>query len=89
LADIVRNNQRMGVPWRMTAVLAGKDGEFFRGVAENEEVAKTFANVVVPLHNFAEMLRKVAELADCAASRLMVAGCNHENFNEWMEEAHV
>lgn len=87
LADIVRNNQRMGIPWRLTAALAGKDGAFFRDVAENEETAKTFATLVDPLRDFAEMLRKVAELADCAACRVMVAGCNHEKFNDWVKEA--
>ena len=60
LADIVRNNQRMGIPWRLTAAIASKDGEFFRGVSESEEAAKTFASVIDPLRDFAEMLRKVA-----------------------------
>jgi len=87
LAAIVKNNQRMGIPWRLTAVIASKDGEFFRDVAENEETAKTLVPVIDLLSEFAELLRKVADLADCASTRLMVAGCNHEDFNKWMKEA--
>jgi len=72
LADIVRDNDRMGIPWRMTAVLAGKRGEFFRDVAENEETAKTLAATIDPLRDFAKMLRKVAKLADCVSPRVTI-----------------
>lgn len=86
LADLVRNQERVGRQWRLTALLASKNGEFFREVAESEEQARALAPIIGHLHDFAELLRGMADLADCASSRLMVAGCNHENFNDWMKE---
>lgn len=86
LADIVKNNERMGIPWRLTAIIASKDGEFFRDVSESKKTAKTFAPLIDQLRDFAKMLRMVADLADCASSRLMVAGSNHEKFIEWMKQ---
>lgn len=86
LADVVRNNGRMGIPWRLTAFLAGQDGAFYREVAENEEKAKALAPNIGALQDFAAMLKKVSELANCVSMRLMVAGCNHENFNTWKND---
>lgn len=43
VADAILDNQQMGMPWRITAVLAGKDGEFFKQVANDAETAKTMA----------------------------------------------
>ena len=86
LADLVGNNERVGRQWRLTALLASKDGAFFREVAENEEKAKALAPTIELLTDFAGLMRTMAELAECASSRLLVAGCNHENFNDWMSE---
>lgn len=86
LADLVLNNERVGRQWRLTALLASKDGAFFREIAENEETAKALAPSIELLNDFADLMRTMAELAECASSRLLVAGCNHENFNDWASE---
>ncbi len=86
-ANLVFNQERVGRPWRLAAALASKDGAFFRELAEDEAKAKTFAATIDQLRDFSALLRSVADLADCAAARVMVAGCNHEGFNTWTEEA--
>lgn len=86
LADLVRNNERVGRQWRLTAVLASKDGPFFREISESEDKAKALAPTIELLNDFAVLMRTMADLAECASSRLLVAGCNHENFNDWMNE---
>jgi hypothetical protein len=87
LADLIRNQERVGRQWRLTALLASKNGEFFREVANDEEQARVLAATIGPLEDFSKLLRAMADLADCASSRLMVAGCNHEDFNDWVKEA--
>jgi hypothetical protein len=87
VADAVLDNQQIGMPWRITAVLAGKDGEFFTQVAEDEEMAKTMAALIDSLTFFSKRLEKMKALADTVRCRLLVAGCNHEDFNDWVEEA--
>ena len=54
VADSVRDNEQMGIPWRITAVLAGKDGEFFRQVADDAETAKTMATLSDGLRHFSQ-----------------------------------
>lgn len=83
LADRVRSNEFVGRPWRLTALLASKDGSFFRDVANSQEHAQALAPTVDVLHAFAKSLRGMADLADCAAARVLVAGCNHPDFNKW------
>lgn len=84
LADLIGNNERVGRQWRLTAVLASKDGTFFRDLAENEDAAKALAPTVDLLNDFAKLMRKMADLAECGASRVLVAGCNHVHFNDWL-----
>lgn len=87
VADMVRDQEATGRPWRLAALLATKDGDFFKELANDPEKAKVLAPTVSVLQDFAERMRGVAELAECAAARVMVAGCNHEQFNAWAAEA--
>ena len=89
VADLVRDNARIGRSWRLTALLASKDGAFYRGVADDAELAQAFAATIGPLQDFAKTLRTVADLADTAHARILVAGCNHEHFNDWVTAAHA
>lgn len=84
LADAVRSNSLLGMPWRLTAVIAGKDGSFFKALSEDEGQAKAIAPSIDLLNEFAARLRGMAELAECVAARMMAAGCNHEQFIDWM-----
>ena len=86
LADLVMNQERIGRNWRLTALIAGKGGEFYRELAENADHAQMFAPTTICLRDFARLLRHVADLADSVSARIMVAGCNHEHFNDWMNE---
>lgn len=87
LADMVMNQEKVGRQWRLTALLASKDGTFFKEVATDEGKAKALAPTVGLLSDFAALLRGMADLAECASGRLMIVGCNHEKFNEWMKAA--
>ena len=86
LANMVRDNEMVGRPWRLTALIASKDGAFFKELSESEEHAKALAPAIDALREFSDRLQRMAKLADCAAARIMVAGCNHEDFVEWMTE---
>lgn len=86
LADLVMKKERVGRPWRLTAVVAGEDGEFFKRIATSVETAKAFAPTVNVLRDFAGLLRTMADLAECSAARIATAGCNHEKFLDWMED---
>ena len=86
VADAVRDNEQMGIPWRITAVLAGKDGEFFKQVANDAETAKTMAPLIDGLARFSRRLDQMKEFADTVTARLLVAGSNHKKFGEWMKE---
>ena len=86
VADSVRDNEQMGIPWRITAVLAGKDGEFFRQVADDAETAKTMATLIDGLRHFSQRLDQMKKFADTVTARLLVAGSNHEKFGEWMKK---
>lgn len=83
LADLVGNKPAICRPWRLTALLAGKSGEFYRELATSEPLAQAFAATPDCLRDFAARLREVADLADCVSARVMVAGCNHPRFDEW------
>jgi predicted alpha-1,6-mannanase (GH76 family) len=87
VAAAITDNEQMGVPWRITAVLAGKDGEFFNQVANDAETAKTMATIMDGLTSFSKRLEQMKKLADTVTCRLLVAGCNHEKFNDWVKEA--
>jgi hypothetical protein len=87
VAAEIKDNEEMGVPWRITAVLAGKDGEFFKQVANDAEMAKTMASLIDGLTIFSKRLELMKKLADTVTCRLLVAGCNHEKFNDWVKEA--
>lgn len=86
VADMAMDQEATGRPWRLAALLATKDGAFFKDLANDPEKARTLAPTVSILQDFAERMRGVAELAECAAARVMVAGCSHENFNAWAAE---
>ncbi len=87
LADLVVSNEFVGRPWRLTAVLAGKNGAFFKNLSEDQKAARTFAQAIQPLSDFVDLCREMADLAECVKLRLAVAGCAHEQFVEWMKEA--
>ncbi len=87
MADLVFSNERVVRQWRFTAMLASKEGAFFRELSEDAEKAKVFAPTVETLKVFATLLREVAKLADCAAARVAVAGCNHQQFLVWAKQA--
>lgn len=87
LADLVMNQELVGRSWRLTALLASKDGSFFRGVAEDLQTGKVFASAIGPLQDFEKLLRMMADLAGTAQARLLVSGCAHEQFNAWVKEA--
>ena len=86
VADMVKDQEATGRPWRLAAFLATKDGAFFKELANDPEQAKALAPTVSVLQDFAERMRGIAEMAECAAARVMVAGCNHEQFNTWATE---
>jgi hypothetical protein len=86
VANMVLDQALTGRPWRLAALLATKDGAFFKDLASNPESAQSLAPTVEILQAFAERMRGIAELAECAAARVMVAGCNHEQFNTWASE---
>lgn len=86
LADLVFSKERVIRSWRLTALLASKDGGFYKDLSENEKTARALALAVGPLADFAKLLREVADLADCVSSRVAVAGCSHEHFIDWMNE---
>jgi hypothetical protein len=87
LADLVLSNEVVGRNWRLTALLAGKDGEFYRELSEDEGKAEALAPATESLRDFAKLLRQMADLADSASARIMVAGCNHEHFTDWIAES--
>ena len=86
VADMVRDLGATVRPWRLAALLATKDGAFFNELANDPEKAKAFAPTASVLRGFAERMRMVAKLAECAAARVLVAGCNHEQFSTWATE---
>ena len=87
VADAIRDNDQMGVPWRITAVLASKDGEFFKQVANDVDTAKTMAGLIDGLQGFSKRLEAMKKMADAVTARLQVAGCNHIKFDDWVKEA--
>jgi hypothetical protein len=87
LSNMVFSKERIIRAWRMTALLAGEGGEFYADLANNAEKARAFAPIVGALSEFSETLKGMAELADSASARILVAGCNHENFTDWRKES--
>lgn len=85
LADLVFSKERLIRNWRLAALVGSKDGEFFRELASDADKAKALAPTVDVLRNAAELLRGMAQVMESVSCRIMVAGCNHEHFNEWME----
>jgi hypothetical protein len=79
----VFDKEHVIIPWRMTALLAGEGGAFFKGISEDAKKAQVFAEAVGDLQGFAVFLREMADLADCVATRVMVAACAHEDFPKW------
>lgn len=86
VANMVMDQEVTGRPWRLAALIASKDGAFYEELANDPEIARALAHTVMPLQSFAERMRGMADLAECAATRLMVAGCNHKDFNTWTTE---
>ena len=83
VANLVMNQEVVGRQWRLTAFLASKGGEFYRELADDAAKAEVIVPAADLMRDFAKLLRSVADLADCVAARVMVAGCNHERCNEW------
>lgn len=86
VADMAIDQEATGRPWRLAALLATKDGAFFKELANDPEQARVLAPTVAALQDFAERMRGVADLAECVAARVAVAGCNHDQFNAWTTE---
>lgn len=86
LADMVFSKEDFIRQWRMTAFLAGEGGPFYADLAENEDKARALAPIAEILTDFSKMLHDMANMAKGASARIMVAGCNHENFTDWMKE---
>lgn len=86
VAKMATDQEVTGIPWRLAAFIASQGGDFYEGLAKDPEKARSLAHAVMPLQNFAERMRGIASLAECAATRLMVAGCSHEDFNKWTTE---
>jgi hypothetical protein len=84
VADMVFDKERVVRLWRLAAFISSKDGSFYRKIAADAEAAEAMATTIEPLREFAKTLRKVADLADRASARLLVAGAAHEKFIEWM-----
>lgn len=84
LADRIFSKEFMVRPWRFTALLAGKDGTFWRELSERADLAKTMVPAAAGLEDFAKGLRAVADLAECVAVRSKVAACGHEDFPKWL-----
>lgn len=85
LAGVVcGSSSQMAVMWRSTAVLASKDGSFFRSLANDPEAAKTLCAIVDPLVKFAKHLREMADLAEGVADRTLVACCAREEVTQWL-----
>ena len=89
LADRVFSKGHLIRAWRMAALVGSKDGAFFKGLSTESDQAKALAAFVDPMRSTAELLRCMAKIMDCISTRIVVAGCNHEQFNEWMEASHV
>lgn len=87
VAGLVMQQDQVGMRWRLAAVAASKGGDFYREVAEDAEKGRTAALMVEELHHFISLLQGMKDLAECAAARLLVAGCNHPDFPNWQEEA--
>ena len=85
LADLVFSKERVIRSWRLAALVGSKDGEFFQELANDADKAKALAPTVDALRDAAGVLRSMAEVMESVSCRIMVAGCNHEHFNEWME----
>jgi len=86
LADLVGSQERVGRQWRLAALLAGKDGSFYRKLSEDAHAAEAMVIAAATLQDFSRLLREMADLAECANTRVMVAGCNHEHFQDWLKE---
>lgn len=87
LADMVFNQERFIRYWRLTAISAEKGGDFYREVSEDQERAKGLMIEVVPrLKEFEEIMLEMSELANCVATRIIVAASNHEASTEWGED---
>lgn len=87
LADLVFSKERVIHNWRMAALIASKDGAFFKEMASDPDKAKALAPIVGALDDAAELLRSMAEIMTSVSIRIGVAGCAHEDFNKWTEEA--
>jgi len=85
VANLVFSKERVIRAWRAAALLGSKGGDFYREVAEKEDLARALAEGIAPIQCTAEVLREMAGIMDCVAARLLTAGCNHEHFNDWME----
>ncbi len=85
IANLVFSKERVIRNWRLAALIGSKDGEFFRELASDANKAQSLAPAVRPLMDAAMLLHSMAEIMTIVSDRIMVAGCNHDRFNEWME----
>lgn len=79
--ELFMSNEFTGRSVRTALVVAEKSGEFFKDVATNKESGELFTEVIGPLHETAERLKALAELMNVAKTRLLVALCNHAEFD--------
>ena len=77
-ARYVCDQQQFGIPYQTGLVLATKDGEFFKQMAADREMAELFSTVVNPVLNCADAMRHLADLLTAGATRVTVALCNHD-----------
>ena len=87
LADLVFSKEKVIRAWRCAALIGSKDGAFFRELSTDEDKAQTLAPIVGALKDAATLMRVMAEIMDSASTRIVIAGCNHEKFNDWAKEA--
>jgi hypothetical protein len=86
VANAVMSQDLTSRPWRFTALIASKDGGFFKQVIDDASMAKALAPAAASLPAFAGRLRTIADLADTVYLRLSVAGCAHADFLDWMKD---
>lgn len=48
---------------------------------------KQWQPIIDGLTSFSKRLEQMKQFADTVTCRLLVAGCNHEKFNDWVKEA--
>jgi len=82
----VMNVEKVANPWRTTALLAAKGGEYYRYLASNPSAAYEHVGVLAELEDFANRLEAMRNIADAVRLRIMVASTGHDDFAAWCAE---